>query len=185
VQGRCGWLWSGIVAVRRQWIDEHKINVLVQFGLDKHPDLPNVPSVLDYAKTDEQKQILRLVLVRQPLGRPFFAPPGIPADRAEALCKAFMATMADPRFLAAAQKAKLEINTLSGADVAAVVNGGFTSASPTAVAKTKDILSRAMDQSPPRAKGPGLARLCDHGPSSAGQISKSGQKWLRKKSSYL
>ena len=57
VQGRCGWSWSGIVAERRQWLDERKINVLVQFGLIKHPDLLNVPSVLDYAKTDEQKQI--------------------------------------------------------------------------------------------------------------------------------
>ncbi|CAN0189835.1 unnamed protein product, partial [Phaeothamnion confervicola] len=97
VQGRCGWSWSGIVAERRQWIEEKKINVLVQFGLDRHPDLPNVPSVLDYAKTDEQKQILRLVLARQPLGRPFFAPPGVPADRADALRKAFVDTMADPQ----------------------------------------------------------------------------------------
>ena len=141
VQGRCGWSWSGIVAERRQWLDERKINVLVQFGLIKHPDLLNVPSVLDYAKTDEQKQILRLLLVRQPLGRPFFAPPGIPADRAEALRKAFMATMSDPQFLAAAQKAKLEINPLSGADVAALVHNVFTTVSPAAVARTKSILS--------------------------------------------
>ncbi len=142
VQGRCGWSWSGIVAERRQWIEEKKLNVLVQFGLNRHPDLPNVPSVLDYAKTDEQKQILQLVLARQPLGRPFFAPPGVPQDRAEVLAKAFMATMADPQFLAAAQKAKLEINPLSGAEVAALVNGVFTSVSPAAVAKTKEILSR-------------------------------------------
>ena len=79
VQGRCGWSWSGIVAERRQWIDEHKINVLVQFGLNKHPDLPDVPTILDQATTDEQKQILQLVLARQPLGRPFLAPPGVPA----------------------------------------------------------------------------------------------------------
>ena len=141
MQGRCGWSWSGIVAERRQWLDERKINVLVQFGLIKHPDLLNVPSVLDYAKTDEQKQILRLLLVRQPLGRPFFAPPGIPADRAEALRKAFMTTMSDPQFLAAAQKAKLEINPLSGADVAALVHNVFTTVSPAAVARTKSILS--------------------------------------------
>ena len=142
VQGRCGWSWSGIVAERKQWIDEKKINVLVQFGLGKHPDLPNVPSIMDYAKTDEQKQILQLVLARQPLGRPFFAPPGIPLDRAEALRKAFMATMADPQFLAAAQKAKLEINPLSGAEVGKLVSDVFTTVSPAAVAKTKDILSR-------------------------------------------
>jgi tripartite-type tricarboxylate transporter receptor subunit TctC len=142
VQGRCGWSWSGIVAERKPWIDERKINVLVQFGLNKHADLPQVPLVLDFAKTDEQKQILQLVLARQPLGRPFLGPPGIPADRADALRKAFMATMADPQFMAAAQKSKLEINPLSGAEVAGLVNGVFTSVSPAAVVKTKDILSK-------------------------------------------
>jgi tripartite-type tricarboxylate transporter receptor subunit TctC len=142
VQGRCGWSWSGIVAERKQWIDERKVNVLVQFGLNKHPDLPQVPLVLDFAKTEEEKQILQLVLARQPLGRPFLGPPGIPADRAEALRKAFMATMTDPQFMAAAQKSKLEINPLSGADVAGLVNGVFTSVSPAAVAKTKEILSK-------------------------------------------
>jgi tripartite-type tricarboxylate transporter receptor subunit TctC len=142
VQGRCGWSWSGIVAERKPWVDEHKVNVLVQFGLNRHADLPQVPMVLDFAKTEEQKQILQLVLARQPLGRPFLAPSGIPADRAEALRQAFMATMADPQFMAAAQRSKLEINPLSGADVAALVNGVFTSVSPAAVAKTKEILSK-------------------------------------------
>src|SRR5262245_16801535 len=83
VEGRCGWSWSGIVAERRHWIDERKINVLVQFGLQKHPDLPDVPMIQDFAKNDEQQQILQLVLARQPLGRPYLAPPGVPADRAE------------------------------------------------------------------------------------------------------
>jgi len=142
VHGRCGWSWSGIVAERRQWIDERKINVLVQFGLNRHPDLPDVPMILDHAKTEEQKQILQLVLARQPLGRPFLAPPGIPADRADALRKAFVATMADPEFVAAAQNSKLEINPLSGADVAALVKSVFTTVSPAAVTRTKEILSR-------------------------------------------
>ena len=107
----------------------------------EHPDLLNVPSVLDYAKTDEQKQILRLLLVRQPLGRPFFAPPGIPADRAEALRKAFMATIVRPSVPCRRAEAKLEINPLSGADVAALVHNVFTTVSPAAVARTKSILS--------------------------------------------
>jgi tripartite-type tricarboxylate transporter receptor subunit TctC len=142
VQGRCGWSWSGVVAERRQWIDEHKINVLVQFGLGKHPDLPEVPALLDRATTDEQKQILQLVLARQPLGRPFLAPPGVPADRVEALRRAFMASMSDSQFSAAAQKSKLEVNPLPGAAVAALVNGVFTTVPPAAVARTKEILAR-------------------------------------------
>ena len=142
VEGRCGWSWSGIVAERRHWLDERKINVLVQFGLQKHADLPDVPMVLDFAKSDEQRQILQLVLARQPLGRPYLAPPGMPADRAEALRAAFMATMNDPQFQAAAQRSKLEINPMSGAEVAGLINGIVTGVSSSAVARTKEILSR-------------------------------------------
>jgi tripartite-type tricarboxylate transporter receptor subunit TctC len=142
VHGRCGWSWSGIKAERKAWIDEGKINVFVQLGLSKHPDLPNVPSISDYAKTDEQKQILRLVLARQPLGRPFFAPPGVPADRAATLQAAFMEMMKDPKFLAAADKAQLEINPLSGPEVATLVSDIVTTIPPDVVRKTKEMLTR-------------------------------------------
>ena len=142
VAGRCGWSWSGVIAERPHWLEEKKINVLVQFGLARHRDLPDVPSILDFARSEEDKQILQLVLVRQPLGRPFLAPPGIPPERAEALRQAFMATMADPEFLAGAQKAKLEINPLPGAEVAALVNGVFSTVSPAAVARTREILAQ-------------------------------------------
>ena len=100
VKGRCGWSWSSVVATHKRWIDDKKINVLVQLSLDKHPDLPDVPLVMDFAKTDEQKQIFRLIFARQVMGRPFLAPPGVPKDRADALRKAFMDTMKDPEFLA-------------------------------------------------------------------------------------
>lgn len=140
VQARCGWSWSGIVVERKQWIDEGRINVLVQFGLRKHPDLPHVPSALDLATTEEQRQVLQLVLARQPLGRPFVAPPGVPPERAAALRKAFMATMADPQFLAVAQRAKLEINPLPGDEVARLVESVFKTVTPAAVARTREIL---------------------------------------------
>jgi tripartite-type tricarboxylate transporter receptor subunit TctC len=141
VHGRCGWSWTGIKAERRHWVEQGKINVVVQIGMGKHPDLPNVPSLLDLARTDEQKQILRLILARQPLGRPFFAPPGIPGERAEALRSAFMATMRDPAFVAAAEKAKLEVNPLSGAEVAALVSEVFASMTPQLQARTRQMLS--------------------------------------------
>jgi tripartite-type tricarboxylate transporter receptor subunit TctC len=121
VMGRCGWSWSSVVATHQQWIDEKKINVLVQLSLSKHPDLPNVPLVMDFAKTDEEKQIFKLVFARQPMGRPFLAPPGIAADRVAALRKAFMDTMKDKEFLAEAEKMRLEINPVSGAAVQGIV----------------------------------------------------------------
>ncbi len=121
VQGRCGWSWSSIISTHKAWIDEHKMTVLIQLALRKHADLPDVPLVMDLAKTPEQKQILKLIFARNTMGRPYLAPPGIPADRAEALRKAFMDTMNDPDFLADAKKAKLEITPVDGADLQSLV----------------------------------------------------------------
>jgi tripartite-type tricarboxylate transporter receptor subunit TctC len=114
VKGRCGWSWSSVKATHPTWVDEKKINILVQLSLAKHPDLPNVPLITDLAKTEEQKQVLKLIFARQVMGRPYLAPPGIPKDRADALQKAFMDTMKDPDFLAEAQKMDLEITPVAG-----------------------------------------------------------------------
>jgi tripartite-type tricarboxylate transporter receptor subunit TctC len=99
VMGRCGWSWSSVIATHKHWFDEKKINVSL---------------IMDFAKTGEERQIFKLVFARQPMGRPFLAPPGIAADRTAALRKAFMDTMKDPGFLAEAEKMKLEINPVSG-----------------------------------------------------------------------
>jgi hypothetical protein len=122
VMGRCGWSWSSVIATHQHWIDDKKINVLVQLSLRKHPDLSKVPLIMDFAKSDEETQIFNLVFARQPMGRPFLAPPGIPADRVAALRKAFMDTLADKEFLAEADKMKLEINAVSGEAVQKLVH---------------------------------------------------------------
>ena len=132
MMGRCGWSWSSVIATHKSWFDQKQINVLVQLGLGKHPDLPNVPLVMDLAKNDEQRQIFKLVFARQPMGRPFLAPPGIPADRVAALRKAFMDTMKDPTFLAEAEKAKLEINPVSGEAVQSIVQDVYRTPKPVA-----------------------------------------------------
>jgi len=121
VMGRCGWSWSSVVATHKAWVDDKKINILVQLSLTKHADLPNVPLVMDFAKTDEERRIFRLVFARQPMGRPFLAPPGVPADRTATLRKAFMDTMKDAAFLAEAEKMRLEINPVAGDAVQAIV----------------------------------------------------------------
>ena len=121
VMGRCGWSWSSVVTTHKSWIDERKINILVQLSLSKHPDLPSVPLVMDLAKNDEQRQMFKLVFARQPMGRPFLAPPGVPPDHVNALRKAFLDIMKDGEFLAEAEKMKLEINPVSGAAVQQIV----------------------------------------------------------------
>jgi len=139
VQGRCGWSWSSVKSTRASWLSEKKMTILVQLSLAKHADLPDVPLIVDIAKTEEQRQILRLIFARQALGRPFLAPPGVPADRVQALRKAFMDTMADKEFLAEADKAQLEITPIAGEALQKLVTEVY--ATPPAVAqKAADIL---------------------------------------------
>jgi tripartite-type tricarboxylate transporter receptor subunit TctC len=121
VMGRCGWSWSSVIATHKNWIDDKKINVLVQLSLSKHVDLPHVPLIMDFARTEEQKQIFNLVFARQPMGRPFLAPPAIPAERVAVLRKAFMDTMKSGEFRAEAEKMQLEINPVSGDAVQKIV----------------------------------------------------------------
>ena len=113
-QGRCSIPWSTVKATRRNWIDEKKVNLLMQYSLGKHADLPDVPLVMDLAKTEEQKTILKLIFGRQVMGRPYVAPPDVPKERVAILRKAFMDTMADKEFLAEAEKAKFEVTPVSG-----------------------------------------------------------------------
>ena len=121
VKGRCGWSWSSVKTTRKDWIDSNKMIVLVQLSLTKHPDMPNVPLITDFAKTDEQRAILKLVFARNVMGRPYVAPPNSPADRLAALRKAFMDTMQDKEFLSEADKSQLEINPVSGEAVEKLV----------------------------------------------------------------
>src|SRR5215467_5201251 len=133
VKGRCGWSWSSVLTAHMSWWKEKKINILVQLALDKHPDLPDVPLVTDLATNPAQRQMLRMIFARQVMGRPFVAPPGLPAERAAALRKAFMDTMADKEFLADSAKAKLEIGPVDGEKVEALVKEIY--ATPADVAK--------------------------------------------------
>ena len=121
---------------RGAWLTAGKIRPVVQIGLNKHADLPNVPLLLDLAKTDEQKRILEFLAAPGLIGRNITAPAGVPRDRIAALRKAFAATMKDPAFLAEARKRKLEINPVSGVKIEKIVRKLFT-ASPGMLAKIK------------------------------------------------
>lgn len=134
VEARCGWSWSSVLTSQKPEIDSGKFIVLIQTALRKHPDLPNVPGILDLVKTDEQRQIVKLLFARQTMGRPYIAPPGIPKDRLAVLRSAFVATLKDPDFLKDAEKQKLEINAVSGADVQKLVQDAYAT-KPEVVAK--------------------------------------------------
>src|SRR5215831_173638 len=110
LDGRCGWAYSSIKISKPDWIAEKKIKVLNVLALERSPELPDVPAIVEFAKTQRHTQIFRFVLNAQTLGRPFAAPPNIPADRAAALRKAFEDTMADPALLAEMKARKLDVD---------------------------------------------------------------------------
>src|SRR5580704_10723902 len=99
--------------------------------------VPDVPSVIDFAKTDEQRAILKMIFARQVMGRPYVAPPNLPADRVAVLRQAFMATMQDKDFLAEADKTQLEVNPVSGDDVDKLVKDIY--------ATPADIIAKAKE----------------------------------------
>src|SRR5947208_4536337 len=113
--------WSTLKAINTNWITEKKIRILAQWALQKSPELDDVPLFLDLAKTEADRDALRLMLARLEYGRPFFLPPNVPAARVEALRRAFDATMKDPTYLAEAEKLKIEIEPLTGEQVATLV----------------------------------------------------------------
>jgi tripartite-type tricarboxylate transporter receptor subunit TctC len=117
-EGICGLSWSTMKASRPRWVNDHLLNVIVQLGLTRLPELPDVPSALDLVSDAQNKQVMELILLRQEAGRPFAAPPGTPADRVAALRQSFEATLKDPDFVAEAQKMQLEIDPMTGEAIA-------------------------------------------------------------------
>lgn len=121
VMGVAATSWSTLKFLMDEQIKEKKLNMIAQWGLQKHPELPDLPNWLDFAKTDQQKQALRLLLVRLEFGVPYFVPPEVPVARLNTLRRAFDATMKDPAYLAENAKAKLEVQPLTGEEVEALV----------------------------------------------------------------
>jgi tripartite-type tricarboxylate transporter receptor subunit TctC len=118
IHGTGSWHYSSIMASKPQWLTDGSINVLVQLALKRHPKVPNVPTVIELAKTDEQRAILELVFAQQDMGRPVFAPPGLPPERLAALRAAFDAFVKDPKVQAEADQMKIELNNpMPGAEI--------------------------------------------------------------------
>jgi tripartite-type tricarboxylate transporter receptor subunit TctC len=136
VDGLCGFSWSTIKSHYGSWLRDKKINILMQAGTERRPDLADVPLASEFAKTAEQRQILDFVLATQITARPFTAPPGIPADRKAILRTAFDETVKDPAFLAGAEKLQIEVDPVSGAEVDKVVAGLY--------ATPKDVVAKAF-----------------------------------------
>ncbi len=139
VQGVCN-SWESFKSTWRKELESGELVIVAQNIPKPHPELPKVPLVINFAKTDEGRKLIRaLVHSVGPTARPYVLPPGTPKDRVEILRKGFMDTMKDPEFLAEAKKANLDINPLDGAELERGVREVFN-LDPTLVPKAKEIL---------------------------------------------
>ena len=121
IQGRIGWSWGSIKSRSASWIADKKIRVLVQMGLERAPDLPGVPLAQDLAKSPEDHDAMEIVFASTTVGWPVLLPPDVPADRVAAMREAFDRALADPELRADADKQALEIDPLTGAEVAGII----------------------------------------------------------------
>ena len=114
--------WSDLKAKQNDWVRDRTVRIIAQHGLTRHAELPEVPLLLDWAKASEDRRFLEFVLGRNEFAKPYFAAPGVPADRMEALRRAFDRTMTDKDFLAEAVKANVEPDgPMTGQAVAAAI----------------------------------------------------------------
>lgn len=104
-----------------EWLRENKIKFIYVSDLARHKKRPDVPAIVEFAKTEDERKVLRLIGSSSAFGRSYAATPGIPPDRAVALRRAFETMLADPLFLADAKSRNLDINALSGAEVEKIV----------------------------------------------------------------
>jgi tripartite-type tricarboxylate transporter receptor subunit TctC len=121
VEGEAGKDWTTLTATKPQWIRDRQVNIIVQMGMTPHPDIKGVPMAIELARTPDDRRIMEIVFAKFGMSRPFMAPPGLPAERLDALRRAFDATLRDPIVLAEAKKLGMEIKPVSGEDVAALV----------------------------------------------------------------
>ena len=138
--GRCSVAYSALKMARPDWLRDKKINVIMQFGLEKSAELPDVPLVLDFVKNPEDRQLMELLMGTMAVARPFMAPPGVPEGRATALRRAFDKTMKDEGFLAEAKQLQLDVEPTAGEEAQKIVQSMY--ATPKAVVeRAKKLLS--------------------------------------------
>src|ERR1700681_3266457 len=106
--------WNTMLRTKQEWLQSHKINVLVQAVPERSSELPTVPTLVELGNTPDDKMALAFYTSSSAVGRAMIATPGIPADRVKALREAFNATQQDPEFLAEIEKSELEFNPASG-----------------------------------------------------------------------
>jgi tripartite-type tricarboxylate transporter receptor subunit TctC len=140
VEGSADWSWDEIKTRHASYLEQNKIHLILQDALKKAPDLPDVPLAIDFVKSETDRKVAELYLGAKQIARPIMMGPGVPADRVDAIRKAFMALKDDPEFKADAQKSGIEVDPTPAADIDAYLKLA-TNAAPEVVRRLTDILN--------------------------------------------
>jgi tripartite-type tricarboxylate transporter receptor subunit TctC len=139
VQGRGSNSWASWKSTKPEWIAQKKIIMLVQVGLARNPDLPDVPLLLELASNDLDRKVLTFLSAETALSRSLVTTADVPADRLQALRRAYDATMHDPQFLADAEKAKMDISAMTGEESQNIADQ-IVNTPPAVIARAKVVL---------------------------------------------
>jgi hypothetical protein len=140
VEGICGMGYNTLIAAYGEWIENKLINIVAHSGLEPDPMIPDVPRTMDYADSEEDRMVIRMMDYRQALGRPYAAPPGVPADRLETLRQGFQETMTDHAFLADAKANNMIIDPLDHQAMARIITAAYAM-NPGVVRRTWELLN--------------------------------------------
>ena len=116
IQG-CLTAWSTVKAAKRDWLDQKLAKLIIQWGVRRHPELPDIPSMTDLARTEEDRQVLALYGSSTDIGKALVAPPGLPEERVRALREGFMAMLKDPDLLEEVKRGSLDFDWQRGEDL--------------------------------------------------------------------
>jgi len=138
--GRCSLSWESLKSSMAEWLSAGKIKPIVQFALKRHPELPDVPAIMEFAATDLDREALRVILLPAFFGFPFAAPPQLLPEVRGLLRTAFERMVEDSQFLEEARKIKLDMLPVRGADMERAVRAAYA-ASPEAIARAKQLIA--------------------------------------------
>lgn len=143
LQGRVSTGWAGDKDVLEPWMKDNKVRFLAQLAMTKNPEFPNLPLIIDYARTAQDKQVMELILAAQHWGRPFVMPPDVPQDRVAAVRKAFIDMTKDEQFLAESKKLRMDLDVVTGAEIDTLLKRVY--ATPPEIV---EIARKAISESP-------------------------------------
>ena len=140
LDGICGADLKGMKVIRPEWFAKGYVRILLQVGVEKDPDLPQVPAAMDLIDNPEDRAFLEALVAPDRMARPLFVPPSVPDERVKLLREAFMKTVDDPAFLKEAEQMRLEISPVSGEKVQSLVERIFA-ASPAVVKRIAELVN--------------------------------------------